>query len=255
MDDRETLTGGVNEVVRIGDKVRRPAGPWSPRVHELLRALRAAGFTGAPRFHEMTEDGFEILDFLPGEVASYPLTPAAASRSAVVSAARLLRAYHDATSSYARTAPRDGWQLPALEPREVICHGDFAPYNCVMEGNRVTGVFDFDHARPGPRSYDVAYAAYRWAPLTAPGSPDALGSTAEQAERLRLFCDSYGLDAAARAALPDAVATRLRTMVDQMRSQAAAGSAAFASHLAAGHHIQYLGDADYVLAQRPVFSI
>jgi Ser/Thr protein kinase RdoA (MazF antagonist) len=248
MTERETLAGGVNQVVRIGDRVHRPTGPWSPRVHALLGVLRERGFAGAPRFHGVTADGAEILDFLPGEVGNYPLSPAAWSAESLGSAAELLRAYHDATAQYAMTAPRGGWQLPALEPVEVICHGDFAPYNCVMDGSRVTGMFDFDHARPGPRLWDVAYAVYRWAPLTRPGSADAHGGPPEQAARLQLFCDRYGLDDASRATLLDAVAARLHHMVDFMRSEAAAGNAAFAGHLAAGHHRQYLGDADYVRA-------
>ncbi len=244
MTEHETLAGGINEVVRHGDRVHRPTGPWSPRVHQLLQHLD--GRAGTPRFHGLAPDGSEILDFLPGEVANYPLTPAAWSETALLSAAGLLRDYHDTTEGYARTAPRDGWQLPALEPIEVICHGDFAPYNCVMDGDSVTGMFDFDHARPGPRMWDVAYAVYRWAPLTRPGSADAHGTPAEQAARLALFCDRYGLDQASRGTLLDAVAARLRHMVAFMRAGAAAGSAAFAGHLAAGHHLQYLGDADYV---------
>ncbi|WP_221321734.1 aminoglycoside phosphotransferase family protein [Actinoplanes sp. L3-i22] len=253
MSEREVLVGGVNEVVRLGDRVHRPTGPWSPRIHALLEFLAAEGFTGAPRFHG-TVDGLEVLDFLPGEVGNYPLSPAAASIPAVESAASLLRAYHDATAGYARTAPRDGWQVPAIEPVEVICHGDYAPYNCVLDGDHVVGMFDFDHARPGPRLWDVAYAVYRWSPLTAPGSADALGSPPEQAARLRLFCDRYGLDAPSRAALLDMVAHRLDTMVAHMRTEAAAGNTAFAGHLAAGHHLQYLGDADYIRAQRPLFE-
>jgi len=39
-------TGGV---VRKGQTVRRPAGPWTPAVHALLAHLHAAGFAGAPR--------------------------------------------------------------------------------------------------------------------------------------------------------------------------------------------------------------
>ncbi|KUL39981.1 phosphotransferase [Actinoplanes awajinensis] len=246
MTEPEILTGGINSVLRIGDRVHRPTGPWSPRVHDLLRHLEAAGFTGAPRFHGLTPDGREILDFLPGEVADYPLSPAATSTEALLSAADLLRAYHDATVPLARTAPRDGWQRSAIEPVEVICHGDYAPYNCVMTGDRTTGTFDFDHARPGPRLWDVAYAVYRWAPLTAPGSNDARGSVAEQSARLRLFCDRYGLTDADRAALLPTVVTRLHDMVAFMRARAAAGDPAFAAHLKAGHHRQYLGDAEYL---------
>ncbi len=44
------LTGGdMTAVVRVGDTVRRTAGPWTPAVHALLRHLRAAGFTQIPR--------------------------------------------------------------------------------------------------------------------------------------------------------------------------------------------------------------
>ena len=44
----EIMTGGVNQVVRTGDLVRRPAGLWAPLVHDLLRAVREHGFTAAP---------------------------------------------------------------------------------------------------------------------------------------------------------------------------------------------------------------
>ncbi|MBB4691446.1 aminoglycoside phosphotransferase family protein [Paractinoplanes abujensis] len=236
--------GGINEVVKIGDSVRRPAGPWSANVHALLRHLRAAGFTNAPEVRS-TADGYEFLSYLPGDVSNYPLTPAAESVTALTSAAKLLRAYHDATVPFARTAPRDGWQVPARDPVEVICHGDYAPHNCALDGTTVTGVFDFDFAHPGPRLWDIAYAAYRWVPLTTVESD--LPATV-QAERLRTFCDTYGLDAESRSRLIDTVAARLHALVDVMQTRAAAGDKAFASHLADGHHTIYLTDADYVLA-------
>ena len=250
--DREVLAGGVNEVIRVGATVRRPTGSWSPRVHGLLRHLET--FDGVPRVLEVTADGFEVLDFLPGEVAEFPLTPAVRSAEALQSAAALLRRYHDATAGYAAQAPRDGWQAATVEPVEVICHGDYAPYNCVLTGTRVTGMIDFDHAHPGSRLWDVAYAVYRWAPLTRPDNTDGFGTTASQAARLRAFCDSYGLAADARAGLVDAVAARLRALVAFLRAQAAAGHPAFASHVAAGHDTLYRNDADYVLAERATFD-
>ncbi|MBW6435086.1 hypothetical protein KZ829_15190 [Actinoplanes hulinensis] len=36
MTDYGVLAGGVNQVVRVGDAVRRPTGPWPPHVHDLL---------------------------------------------------------------------------------------------------------------------------------------------------------------------------------------------------------------------------
>jgi Ser/Thr protein kinase RdoA (MazF antagonist) len=79
--------------------------------------------------------------------------------------------------------------------------------------------YRFDHAQPGPRLWDVAYAAYRWVPMTAPSNADGFGDTAEQATRLRTFCDRYGLDDAQRAELIDAVAARLHALVDFMHTK------------------------------------
>ncbi|WP_336208823.1 phosphotransferase [Nonomuraea sp. LPB2021202275-12-8] len=242
----EILTGGgVNEVVRVGDTVRRPAGPWTPAVHGLLGHLAATGFTGAPRAHGLDGRGREILDFVPGSVAHYPVPDYVWSDAALRALARLLRDYHDATAGY---TPPDGatWYFPARPGAEVVCHGDVAPYNCVFRDGLPVAFIDFDTAHPGPRLWDVAYAAYRFVPLTAVGNGEAVLPVPEQARRLRLLCDAYGLPASGRAVLPEAVARRLRALVDFMRERAAAGDSAFAGHLAAGHHELYLTDARHV---------
>ena len=45
MSSETVLHGGdINLVVRIGDTVRRPLGPWSPAVHALLQHFEAVGF-------------------------------------------------------------------------------------------------------------------------------------------------------------------------------------------------------------------
>lgn len=254
MPDQEYLTGGgVNEVLRTGDTVRRPTGPWTPLVHGLLNHLRERGFTAAPEVHGIDETGREVLGFVQGEVSNYPLSPTAASAEALVSAARLLRAYHDATTDYVRLHPT-GWQLSEREPAEVVCHGDFAPYNCVLDGSTVIGMIDFDTAHPGPRLWDVAYAVYRWAPLTAPENEDGFGSVPQQALRARDFCDAYGLTAEARAGLVDAIADRLTALVEFMRGRASSGDEAFRSHLADGHDLLYLHDIDHIRAQRDIID-
>ena len=43
------IGGNTSTVVRVGDTVRRNAGPWTPAVHSLLHHLERVGFTGAPR--------------------------------------------------------------------------------------------------------------------------------------------------------------------------------------------------------------
>ncbi len=65
--------GAMTPVVRVGDTVRRAAGPWTPTIHALLRHIRAAGFSAGPEPLGMDERGREILSFLRGRVATYPL--------------------------------------------------------------------------------------------------------------------------------------------------------------------------------------
>ncbi|WP_214410403.1 phosphotransferase enzyme family protein [Sphaerisporangium fuscum] len=244
--------GGVNEVVRAGATVRRPAGPWTPVVHALLGHLAARGFTGAPRAHGLDERGREILDFVPGEVGHYPLPPDAWSEASLTAAGRLLCAYHDACAGFV-PPPDAAWYFPPREPAEVICHGDVAPYNCVYRDGLPVALIDFDTAHPGPRLWDVAYAAYRFVPLTAVGNGEAVLPVDEQARRLRLFCDAYGLGGGDRAALPEAVGERLLAMVGHMREQARAGHAAFARHLADGHDRLYLTDHEHVTGNAALF--
>ncbi|MGO9294670.1 MAG: aminoglycoside phosphotransferase family protein, partial [Streptosporangiaceae bacterium] len=61
-DRDEPLAGGrmTQGIVRRGNRVLRPMGPWSPSVHEYLRHLAAAGFPGAPRVLG-TEGDREVL--------------------------------------------------------------------------------------------------------------------------------------------------------------------------------------------------
>lgn len=239
------FVGGMNTVVRVGDTVRRERGPWSDRVAALLRHLEDVGFRQAPRYFG-AEGGTDVLEFLPGEVGNYPLTSAARSTTALISAAKLLREYHDATADLVLPG---GWMIPDQEPAEVICHGDFAPYNCVLRGEEVVGLIDFDTAHPGPRLHDLGYAVYRFAPLTHPANEDGFGSIAEQAARAKLFCAAYGLtDPSGRAAVLESAADRLRDLVQLMRTQAAAGHEGFAGHVADGHDRLYLRDLAYLEA-------
>jgi hypothetical protein len=45
------LSGGrmTSGIVRRGERLLRPMGPWSPAVHQYLRHLETAGFEGSPR--------------------------------------------------------------------------------------------------------------------------------------------------------------------------------------------------------------
>lgn len=251
-EDEEVFTGGVNQVVRSGATVRRPAGPWTPAVHALLGHLDARGFGGAPRGHGFDEQGREVLDFVAGEVPGHPPPAYLRSGETLVAVARLLRDYHDATVGFPLD-PDAVWYFPPRDPAEVICHGDVAPYNCVFRDGRPVAFIDFDTAHPGPRVWDVAYAAYRFVPLGDPRHEGA-GEVAEQARRLRLFADAYELGEADRRALPGMMAARLEHLVRHMHERAAAGDQAFAGHIARGDDVLYGVDREHLLRHRALFE-
>lgn len=236
----EVLRGGVNEVERRGDRVLRPTGPWTPSVHALLRRLEAAGFAGAPRVHGVGDDGREVLDFVPGAVAGSPLDPALRTDAVLVAFGRLLRVAHDASVPLASSP--GPWFLPPRAPAEVVCHGDCAPYNTVVADGVPVALIDWDTAHPAPRLWDVAYAAYRWAPLVHPDNPESFGSADEQRRRVMLLVSAYGLDVGFGEVCV-AVADRLAAMVEFLRARAAAGDAAFAAHVARGDDALYERDA------------
>jgi Phosphotransferase enzyme family len=169
--DGGRLTAGV---VRVAATVRRPTGPHSAFVHALLGHLQAVGFTGAPRLLGIDDQGREVLGFLDGWV---PPNLDHFPDAVLVGAARLLRRLHDVTA---------GTELAGDE--EVVCHNDPSPCNYVFRDGRPVALIDFDHAAPGPRIRDVAYAGWLWTISADDGPP-----IAEQARRLRLMADAYGM--------------------------------------------------------------
>lgn len=208
-DAGDELTGGnVNEVVRVGDTVRRTAGPWTPTIQALLAWVRAQGVRAVPTPLGVDGHGREVLSHLDGETAGWPVPAWVWDPATAHDAGTLLRSWHDATRSFGLTGAV--WRMPAHEPAEVICLNDVAPYNMVHDGERLVGFIDMDMASPGPRAWDLAYLAYRicgWcedmpAPADGP-SPD---------ERLAHLLDSYGRDGAPSA--PDVMRTMRRRLHD-----------------------------------------
>jgi hypothetical protein len=191
------LSGGrlTEGVVRVGNTVRRPTGPHSLFVHLLLHHLEAVGFDGAPRLLGVDGRGREVLSFLEGWV---PPNLDRFSDDALVTAARLLRRFHDATT---------GTELAG--DQEVVCHNDPSPCNCVFVAGRPVALIDFDHAAPGTRVRDLAYAGWLWT-LSADGDGPPVP---EQARRLRLMAESYGIRSA--SGLLDAVLHRQEENLDE----------------------------------------
>lgn len=189
----ELLHGGeINDVVRVGDTVRRAARPSTRTIHALLKHLEGVGFEESPRVIGFDERGREILTFIEGEVTSgsMPLPDYLWTDETIIEVAALLRRLHEATASF--EVPDDAewwWPVNNRPGRRVICHNDIAPWNLVFRGEKPVGVIDWDLAAPGPVTSDIARALWFFAPLT---STSTMGLRHRSA-RIRLFCESYGL--------------------------------------------------------------
>jgi len=169
------LSGGriTAGVVRVGESVRRPQNARSPFVHRLLQSLEASGFSGAPRFLGIDDRQREILSFLPGDV---PANLGVFNDAQLSTAARLLRALHDATQDC---------ELRCSS--ELVCHGDASPCNAVFRDGLPYAWIDFDAAHRGTRSEDLGYAAWTWLDI---GAEEWVPS--EQSCRLARFFAQYG---------------------------------------------------------------
>jgi Ser/Thr protein kinase RdoA (MazF antagonist) len=242
-DVEEPLHGGNVSagVVRVGDTVRRPAGPQTPAVHALLSYLHEVGFEGAPRPLGLDEKGREVLTYIPGTVPwpeHFALVEPAAQ---LARTARLIRAFHDAVSGF--TPPAGArWQvlIPAEGPCDIIAHHDLAPWNLVV--GRTWAFIDWDCAGPGGRLWDVAYAVHGFVPMSA----DPALQRRDAGTRLRVFADAYGLTEAERRDLAPMLARRTRSMHDFLAGQAAAGSQPWLGLWRDGHGDAWRGDTEYL---------
>ena len=242
--ESEPLPGGnTAPVVRVGDTVRRVTGPWTPNVAALMTGLRAAGVQEVPEHRGMDEQGREVVGYVEGEVPIYPMPAWLWDDRVLHEVGAAVRRVHDASASL--DLPLHGWRREAVEPVEVICHGDVAPYNCVFVDRRLVALIDWDYALPGPRLRDLGEAAYRFVSVTPPGHPDGLELTdAEQWRRVGVLCAAYG-DVAAADVVRWA-ALHLEDLIAYSYEQAAAGNAALQATIDAGHVRLYEGDLRHV---------
>jgi hypothetical protein len=236
--DGGNMSGGV---VRMGDTVRRPAGPWTPAVHALLTHLHAAGFRGAPRPLGIDEHGREILTFIPGTVPWPGHFRLLDGDSQLRRVARLIRDFHDAVAGFT-PPPGAHWQelIPA-DGDEIIAHHDLAPWNLII-GDRQWAFTDWDTAAPGTRLWDLAYAIHGFVPLTA----DPAYQRDDASHRLRLIADTYGLAERQRLDIIPLLARRTRAMYAFLAQQAARGAQPWTRLWHEGHGSAWLADTGYI---------
>jgi len=156
-DSETPLTGGwvTQDVVRVGDTVRRPPSPNSAFVERLLVHLEEVGFEAAPRFLGFDEQGRQILTFIEGHVPS-DCRAMVWEDTQLEAAATLLRGYHDVTTA------------TDLAEGDIVCHNDSAP------GTSSGGTGDRSRSSTSttrPRASDSTTSA------TRPGSTSTSGSS------------------------------------------------------------------------------
>jgi hypothetical protein len=223
----QPLTGGIanaGKVVRVGAHVLRPSSPHSGSIHAFLRAVRHAGFSGAPMPVGLEEDGRERLEFIDGEVPDTPYPTWSQSDTALASVARLLRELHDAARSF---DPRGHtWSEALADPAGgvVVCHNDVELSNVVFRDGIAVALLDFEFAAPGRPVYDLAQLARLCVPIEDDVDQARLGwQPADRPARLRLVADAYGLDEEGRAELLPALDDALDRIEVAARRSAATG--------------------------------
>ncbi len=216
---------GSRGALHVGDTLRRPWQPWHRPVHALLEHLCAAQLTAVLTVLSVDEHGREVLRWVDGEAGAEPVSSEVSSDHARVEAAKLVRRFHDATTTFHWDL--GGWNPLLADPTgsaDVMCHNDLSTYNIIYHRADPIAIIDWEFASPGSRLWDLAYACVWLVPLHPPEYCRSAGwGNIDAARRLRLFCDSYGLDTRMRHELLDVVSERQARNREQLQVWASQG--------------------------------
>jgi Phosphotransferase enzyme family len=249
----KVLSGGNTheEVVRVGDTVRRPTGPWTPGVHALLVHLQQKGFDGAPRVHGIDERGHEVLDYIEGEVVHPDHLDRIESDAALAEVVSVIRHFHDAASSFPESRAH-AWSDRGSDPtgsNEILCHNDLAPWNLVRSSEGRWVFIDWDLAAPGRRSWDLAWALLSFVPLMPESNLDDMRTR----QRIAVFTSSYGVGEFPEDVLSVAV-ERCRREAELIHRLGAAGEMPYARLLAEGHREIWSAAATHIASRSSPWS-
>jgi hypothetical protein len=259
-EEEQVLAGGnLTRVVRVGSTVRRTAGEWTPMVHDLLDHLRGTHFDLAPEPLGIDEQGREILSYLPGEtVTDRPWPRWLWHDDLLVQAAEALARYHHAVAGYRPGVVSSRLGTTVLGPGDVVCHNDFAPYNCTFSSGRLTGVFDWDLVCAAPPLHDLAQLAWQWLPLHAPCEELAWRTPHGTARRLRLLLEAYGADDSCRldgaGGFVEAVIDRVEATRSGILQRAADGEEVFRRLEREGHTEEMARAVDFIRSVQPALE-
>lgn len=242
--DEELLTGGNTHaaVLRVGETVRRPTGPWTAGTHALLRHLERKGFDGAPRVLGFDDEHREVLTFVPGEVVYPDHVDLVTTDDGLVAVARLARRFHDAVSDFDPSPYQWSDRGSSGNPLgELTCHNDLAPWNLVLTPDHRFVFIDWDLAAPGPRSWDLSWSLLTFIPLMPGDDFD----DATIGHRLALFRDAYGPELVDPSVI-DVAVDRCKREADLISTLGRKGEPPYDRLLAEGHFDIWSAAAEHV---------
>jgi len=176
----------------------------------------------------------EVLSFIPGVTLNRVPWPQWVWHDALLKqAAEALAAYHLAVADFRPITVESRLGSDLLDDGEIVCHNDFAPYNCAFRNGQLTGVLDWDVVCAGRSAWDVAFFAWHWVPLHAPSPGLEWRTVPECPRRLCLAADTNGLDDTTQ--LVDLVIERIETSRRGILERSAQGDAAFMRLEEGGH--------------------
>lgn len=253
----EFFKGNMSEVFSDGNIVYRKMKIQSKTIHRLLRHLENKNIDFVPHLLGIDEDeNNEKLSLVEGQtLENYPIVSDMNCKIETIGmAAKMLRKYHDATLDFKRNRD-DIWFLKYKGNLnlEVICHNDFAPYNITFRDHKPVGMIDFDTACPAPRIWDIAYAVYRFVPLSMEvyisdkriyrkydKDLDAL----ERRVLLKEFLKSYGIESTYH--VMENVILRLEDLVDLFDEECNKGNSSFIKMKEEGHQSFYINEIKFI---------
>lgn len=184
-------------MIRVGSTVTHPVQPWTPAVHALLGYLQERGFAHSPKVVGV-EDGLEILTYIEGESGPDGWAKVV-DEYGLRACARLLRRYHDTVADWQPGGDLQwaGGHTGVGGDGEIVCHGDFGPWNIVWRGIEPVGLIDWEYAQPAAPLFDVAYALEYVAPFRSDETCIEwlrYSSPPDRRRRIEIFAEAYGLD-------------------------------------------------------------
>lgn len=231
--DEVFADGNMTPVIRQGDLVRRALpGSWQVS-HPLLKHLESKQFRLSPRVVRHNDE-YEWLRFMPGHSLSGDLA-GHRGPDILIQVGTMIAGYHAAVADF--EVPADASWGPSYEDcgvREVVCHNDIAPWNTIIDDHGlVTGLIDWDLISPGPRRWDLAYAAWRFG-LLEPG--DEFGSVTDRGNRVTTLLNAYGLPQSERIGFIDLIRERAQHGFDIVETLGKQGVPGFATLYEKGAH-------------------